>query len=108
MFSLVIALTLNLSHPRKILMNEIDEIILQAKLRGYHTEKLNLLIPLTLCIAFNSQTVSAKTLETKDITTLDFLYSLVVPSMEVIKSRKELLFFIKYVSAILKNHKESQ
>lgn len=108
MFSLVIAITLNLSHPRKILMSQLDEIILQAKLRGYHREKLSLMLPLTLYLAFNSQTVSAKTLEIKDTKTLDFLYSLVIPFIEVIKSKKDLLFFIKYVSGILRNDKDSQ
>ena len=108
MFQLIVTLTINLSSPRRKLMNQLDEILLQAKLRGCDSKKLSLLLPMTLSLALTSQNVSAKTVDLKDTKTLDFLYSLALPFMEVLKSRKELILFLKYLSSTLKKENDSK
>jgi hypothetical protein len=108
MFQMILTLTINLSSPRRKLMNQLDEILLQAKLRGYDSKKLSSLLPIIISLSLTSQNVSAKTIEVKDTTSLDFLYSLILPFMEVLKSRRELIFFLKYLSSSLKKENGSK
>lgn len=93
---------LNLSYPRKKLISLFDEVILQAKLKGYDTKKMYTIIPLFLVLSLQSKTVSAKELKLNNTEAIDFLYSLILPLMEVLKSSKDITVSIKYALDKLK------
>lgn len=98
-------ITINLSCPRKILTSGIDNILLQAKIRGYTTKKFSSLILPIVNSSLISKNTSLKVLENKNGYISDFLNSLVFPLAEIYIYRKEIKIFMNYTAAKLKEPK---
>jgi hypothetical protein len=98
----MLILVIDLSHPRKKLAEEIDYFFLKAKMKGYSTKKLYSIVPLLLSQLSISDASTVKVFE-KQLSS-DFIYSMVLPIIELIKCRADVTFFVKYTVYKLKNY----